>query len=269
MLKINFDYKTTLSSVQCNPNEQLEDVFNRFKTKAQTDETLIFLFGGNNINGNITVSQFVGNNFDPNNPPVIVVQSLDDPTKKDSLVISKYIICPLCKQSSIIKMDDFKINLSDCKEGHKVDKITLDKFEEGQKIDYEKIECHHCKKKRSETSKNNFFSCLSCRQDICPLCKPKHHAQHNVIEYDKKVYYCMKHGENFTKYCHSCNINICIQCESEHTTHNPESFGEMIPQMDKVKAKMDSLQQAIIAYKISVSKIINILKIVTLNIDEY
>ena len=54
-------------------------------------------------------------------------------------------------------MDDFKINLSNCQEGHKIDKITLDKFEEGQKIDYEKIECQHFKKKRSETSKIIFF----------------------------------------------------------------------------------------------------------------
>ena len=82
MLKINFDYKTTLSSVQCNPNEQLEDVFNRFKTKAQTNETLILLFGGNNINENISVSQFIGNNFYPNKPPLIVAQSLNNPTKK-------------------------------------------------------------------------------------------------------------------------------------------------------------------------------------------
>ena len=269
MLKINFDYKTTILSVQCNSNEQMEEVFTRFKTKAQINETLIFLFGGNNINGSISVSKFVGDNYNPNNPPLIVVQSIDVQNKKDSLFKSKYIICPLCKQSSIIKMEDFKINLSDCKEGHKVDKITLDKFEEGQKIDYEKIECQTCKeKKRSETNKNTFFTCLSCHQDICPLCKPKH-AQHNVIDYDKKVYYCLKHGENFTKYCHSCNINICIQCESEHRSHNTESFGEMIPQMDNVRAKMDSLRQAIDAYKISVSKIIDRLQKVTNNIEEY
>jgi len=82
MLQINFDYKTNISLIQCNSNEQMKDVFNRFKTKAQTNETLILLFGGNNINENISVSQFIGNNFYPNKPPLIVAQSLNNPTKK-------------------------------------------------------------------------------------------------------------------------------------------------------------------------------------------
>ena len=105
MLKINFDYKTNKLLVQCNPNEQMEDVFKRFKNKAQTTENLIYLFGGNNINGSTSVSQFIGANYDPNNPPLVVAQSIDDPNKKDSLFKSKYIICPVCKQSCIIKME--------------------------------------------------------------------------------------------------------------------------------------------------------------------
>jgi surface protein len=43
----------------------------------------------------------------------------------------------------------------------------------------------------------------------------------------------------------------------------------MIPQMDDVRAKMESLRQAIDAYKISVSKIIDKLQKVTNNIEEY
>ena len=60
-----------------------------------------------------------------------------------------------------------------------------------------------------------------------------------------------------------------ISCKSEHRTHQTESFGDIIPQMENVRAKMDTLKQAIEAYKISVSKIIDRLQKVTQNIEEY
>ena len=218
----------------------MEEVFNRFLGKAQTNENIIYLFGGSNLSGSQSVSQFIGNNYDPENPPLIVAQSLENANKKEALFDSKYIICPLCKQSSIIKMKDFKINLSECKLGHEVSKITLDKFEEGQKIDYETIICQTCNKKRIDAFEHKFYTCLSCGKDICPFCKPKH-AQHNVIDYEKKVYYCLTHGENFTKYCLTCKKNICISCENAHRTHETKSFGEMMPDKEVKKEKIERL----------------------------
>ena len=50
--------------------------------------------------------------------------------KEKDIIKSKNIICPECKEN--IKMDiiDYKINIYECKNGHKKENILLNEFEE-------------------------------------------------------------------------------------------------------------------------------------------
>ena len=47
-------------------------------------------------------------------------------------VISKDIICPTCKENSLIDIKDYIININGCKNNHQNENILLNLFEETQ-----------------------------------------------------------------------------------------------------------------------------------------
>ena len=67
------------------------------------------------------------------------------------------IICPECKEKTFIKVEDYKIELYNCKNGHQIKDILLDKYEELQNIDISKIICQECKENKKSNTFNNEF----------------------------------------------------------------------------------------------------------------
>lgn len=65
----------------------------------------------------------------------------------NSKIKSKEVICPNCFEQSKIKIKNYKIFLSECKNGHLVDDIIFKNFEKTQKIDLKDIKCNICNKK--------------------------------------------------------------------------------------------------------------------------
>ena len=55
---------------------------------------------------------------------------------------SKIIICPQCNENIKINIKDYKINLFECKNKHKINKIFFNEFENTQLIDLTKIKCY-------------------------------------------------------------------------------------------------------------------------------
>ena len=77
---------------------------------------------------------------------------------------------------------DYKINLYDWKNGHRKENILLNEFEETQNIYLSNIICDICKKNNKSISYNNiFYKCLTCNNNICPLCKSNHDKEHKII----------------------------------------------------------------------------------------
>ena len=57
---------------------------------------------------------------------------------------------------------DYKIELYECINGHKIENILLNEFEETQNIDLLNIICDICKKNNKSISYNNiFYKCLT------------------------------------------------------------------------------------------------------------
>lgn len=84
-----------------------------------------------------------------------------------------------------------------------------------------KLYAIYIKIKNKENSYNKqFYICLKCKLNLCPLCREKYHKNHYIIEYDNKNYVCPEHRDNYSSYCQTCNKNLCIECESIHSTHN-------------------------------------------------
>ena len=72
---------------------------------------------------------------------------------------------------------------------------------------------------KGNVNKNQFYFCLNCKYNLCPLCINVHNNRHNIINYDIKNYICLEHCESFSSYCKTCNKDICIQCEENHDEH--------------------------------------------------
>ena len=156
------------------------------------------------LNENLSLnSQAKENDTKINKMSIIVNNKLDGNSdeEEESLIKSKYIICPECKESARILINDYKIEIFECKNGHKINNISINDFEKKQKIDDSKIMCNDCNKtNKSNSYENAFFICYNCKQNLCPICKSKHNKTHNIINYEDKYFICDKHYEIYSLY---------------------------------------------------------------------
>ena len=149
----------------------------------------------------------------------ILVNEDDNPIKIENIIKSKEIIYPKCNENILIKIDNYKINLFNCKNNHNIDNILLNEYENN--IDISKIICDNCKiNNKSNTYNNEFYRCNICKINLCPLCKSKHNINHKIINYDNKNYICEIHNKEYIKYCNNCKSNICMICLKEHKNYS-------------------------------------------------
>ena len=121
MIKAEFSFKNNQIFIMCNEDDKMEEVCKRFGIKAETDlKNLVFLYGGI-IDLNKTVSSIM-NKFDKERKIFSIV--VDDLSKQNSnkpeFVKSIIPICPKCYENVEFDIINFKINLSECKNGHKI-----------------------------------------------------------------------------------------------------------------------------------------------------
>ena len=74
----------------------------------------------------------------------------------------KDINCPECGKNPIITINDYKITLNKCDNGHNIQNIFLDKFQEMQKDNEYKVYCCNCHKNKAELFNYDFYKCLNC-----------------------------------------------------------------------------------------------------------
>ena len=132
MEEILFIYKGNHIKIQCNPEDKMKDIFNRFKIKInEEDDNLCYMYNGGIVNGELKLNQIIRNNEANIN---ILVYNNKNKNEKDKEIILNEIICPKCQENILIDIKDYKINLYECKNGHKIDNILLSEFENIQKI---------------------------------------------------------------------------------------------------------------------------------------
>ena len=88
---------------------------------------------------------------------IIVNNKIDNDENEESLKKSKYIIYPKCKESERIFMNKYKIEIYECKNGHKENYISINDCEQTQNIDESKIKCQKCQEGNKSASFNKFF----------------------------------------------------------------------------------------------------------------
>ena len=272
MVEVIFNYEGNNTIIQCNINDKMKDIINKFLKKIENNENnnnLFFIYDANIINYELTFIQLANKLDKKRNKMNIIVKSNNDNNTKIKEIKSKDIICPECGENIFINIKDFKIKLYGCKNEHKINNILINKYENIQKIDLSKIKCNKCNvNNKSNTHNNHFYICNTCNINLCPLCKSKHDENHIIINYDDKNYICNKHNESYNKYCKKCNENICIICENEHNNHEIIDFvkillnkNELIKGMEELKLIIDELKSKIEIIKEILNRIINMMEI--------
>ena len=110
MSEIKMLYKGYETIMRCQHNENLEDIFKRFKIKVNAEnKEIIYLYNGEIIKDeNMTLSQLIDEKNVPN-VPILAYEQNDLPN--NILVKSDYVICPKCKESAILEQEDYKLIL--------------------------------------------------------------------------------------------------------------------------------------------------------------
>ena len=88
--------------------------------------------------------------------------------------IKSQILCPECSEPCRIFINDYKITLSDCKNNHKRENISLAEYEEIKKKNIKKI-FHICQAHNLNYEKY----CDDCKKNICQKCEEEH-KEHNL-----------------------------------------------------------------------------------------
>ena len=215
MSQVEFIYNGEKTIIQCQSNEIMKDICQKFRNKINLDKNKAIFYSYNakiGINEELKFEETANSTDKKRKKMSILVYDTEMQLNKKEIDIikSKNTICPKCKENIKMDIKDYKINLFGCKNNHKIQNILLNEYEATQSINRVEILCNICKLyNKSSTYNNIFYKCDICNKNICPLCLLNHDKSHKVINYDDKYYICAKHNDNYISYCEECKINIC------------------------------------------------------------
>ena len=232
MATVIFNFNGINTKIQCKKEDKMENILNKFKSKIEKNiNTLFFLYNGNQINIDLTFNEQANlEDKNKNEMNVLVFEKEKNANLQKELKLSKVIICPKCNENCRINIQNYKVKLYECKNNHEINNILLNEYYNTQNINESNIICENCNKINKYTSYNNqFFICLTCKKNICPLCKSNHQKRHKIIDYERKNYVCNIHNDSYISFCNECKKNLCMQCEIEHDKHEKIFYKNILP----------------------------------------
>ena len=120
MAKVEFNYKGTITIIQCLEDEKMEDIFKKFSTKTMIDiNNLCFLYSGKKMNSQLTFNQTI-NEIDKERKTISVLAeelNSENINNNPSIIKSIFPVCEECKENIPFEIYDHKIRFI-CKNGH-------------------------------------------------------------------------------------------------------------------------------------------------------
>lgn len=274
MEEIIFIYNSVPTTIQCQKNESMKDICQKFSSKAGIDlSNVYFLYMGKMIDFHSKYNELMKKSDNIIDKVKILVYPYENQNNDENkkFVISNQIICPTCNEICLMQLNDFIVNLNECGNGHKINNILLNKYEKTQEFDQSKILCDICKDINKNTSfKNEFYYCLTCKKNICPLCKSIHIEGHEIIEYERKNYKCSVHNEKYNSYCNKCKKNLCMICESDHLDkENILYYKNILPKKEIIESQINELKIKIGKFNETIQRLKNILDKICENMKIY
>ena len=267
MYEVSFVYNGVETIIQGHDSETMKDIIKKFNAKSLINiNSVFFLYNGEIINEELTINDLPKPNLDTNKISILVYdKNTNISIQNKGLVKSKEIICPECKQNCLFKFDGVNtINLYGCKNNHEKE-ILIEEFENTQNIDASKIICcnyNNCNNNKFKSYNKQFYRCLTCKNNLCLLCKSTHSQSHYIIDFDKINYFCDIHNGLFTSYCKNCKKNLCMLCENEHNkdnNHNIIDYKRLIENKNELNNEMNKFKKKIDKFNDEIKKIIELL----------
>jgi len=273
MIEITFTYEGSKYNIQSNLTDKMKDIFKNFRTIVHLEENALFyLYHGSAIDEELELERLISDDDKQLNKMEIMAYLIDNnnESRSESSYKSKDVSCPKCGETCLLKIDNFRIKLYNCKNGHSSDYILLEDYEKIQKVEELNIKCEICNENnRSNTYNNEFYECINCKKNICPLCKTNHDTTHKIINYNKKNYVCQTHFEPYVKYCNDCKLNLCSSCNENHEEHNISKFENMNININEIKTEINNLGELIRENNSNITKFINFLNQFAYNLKTY
>ena len=137
MAEVIFIYNGLSITIQCQKDENLKDICQRFEDKVNEELSKIyFIYGGKIIHINQTFNNIYKEyNKDVNIIKILVYSFENNNSNDNEKEKSQDIICPKCENNCLINISEYKINISGCKYYHNTNNISLREFINNQKID--------------------------------------------------------------------------------------------------------------------------------------
>ena len=261
MAEIELLYNGVKTIIECDINDKMKDNLNKFEIKNGKEIKYLYIFYDSDlINEESMEKTFseITNGLDKYRKKLkLLVYEMNTNEENDNKIKSKEIICPICKENIRIKINNYKINLYECKNGHYINNILLNEFENSQYIDESEIKCDKCHYGNKFNSYDNkFYRCNICKINLCPLCKTNHKI-HKKINYDYKNYTCEAHNERYIGYCMECKKNKCKYCLDEEIVHDIIDYNDLIMKNKNKKKEIKELNVLINRMNEDLNKIIN------------
>ena len=275
-ITIDFSYDSHIFSIQGKSTEKMKDFYERFFNKAGGDfsqKKIYFSYNGkwgNDSDGseNLTFLE-VANMEDKMRKKMNILVAENTNVENDLIVDSKEIICPECGKYILMNLNNYKVSLYGCEKGHSKRDIPLQEFENTQCINFSKIICDECNRKRSNIFHNEMLRCLKCKLNLCPLCNTKHDQNHTIINYDQINYICESDNDYFTCFCDKCKKHCCLSCEEKHENHKLIQFRSIIPKKGEIEKSLKELKEYIDAFDDECNGIIGMINNVRKNFKIY
>ena len=258
MVEVQFELDQIKTTINGKLEEPFQNIINRYLNKTlQEPGSLYFISKGKPMNANESIGNQMNEQEKKDKRIIIYVMLIEKENKNDIIIKSKDIICNECKEPCRIKFENYKIKLYECPNGHIQDNIKFINFDNTQNINISKIICNKCPYKNKGNCPNDeFYRCLTCKINLCILCRANHNNKHNIIIYDEKNYICPIHKEPYIKYCIKCNKNICFSCE-EHEKHETIFLGDIKPNIDDKKRILNVMKKSIDIINRTIKDMIN------------
>lgn len=270
-ISVEFDYYGKTIQIPCKDEEEMKEIFYRYSVKAGKNiKDLFFLHNGERIKDeNLKLANIIKNTNRNNGKIIILVKKANENDNPINKLKSKEIICPECKEISLINIKNYRINLFGCKDMHIKNNISFNEYKNTQDISH--IECH-CSNKIVNMYNHTWYICNTCGINLCPICRSKHDVTHYIINYEDKYYFCNKHKEKFTEFCEICNKNLCPVCVYEHELHNNSNnikLLDIIQDKDELQIDLSNLEGKLKLFLNKIEEIIRKLNDVKNNFENY
>ena len=214
----------TLNNIQiiipCKTTEKIKDIYHKLSLNLLNDNNkLNFIYNGKIIDGELTYEQIINEEDKKRNIMNILLKEIEI---KD--YINKEIRCPKCNENILIKINDYKINMYNCKNGHKIDNILLNEFINMQKINISKNIINNYNKKYikpNELLDNDIMPNNNLKNDLHEFNKYIDIFKKDINEIITKLNNIINDIEIYYNICSNYSLN-------NHKNENLENINESL-----------------------------------------